>query len=321
MRSIDIIVPVYNEEECLPELFRRLQLLRGKMSDWSVGVIFVNDGSVDGSELLLREFSDENPFARVIQFARNFGHQAAISAGLDAADADCVAIIDADLQDPPELIADMAAKIDARHDVVYGQRRTRAGESWFKRTTAGLFYRTLSSVLKVNVPNDTGDFRVVSRRVVAGLRRMPERHRFLRGMVPWLGYRSVAFPYDRDRRYAGETKFSFSKMVRFALDAIFSFSNRPLRLATYLGLFLTAIALFFGAVVLYLRFFTTYTVPGISAVLFSVLLIGGLQSFILGICGEYIGRLYEQGKSRPLYVVDYTLNFRSSEELAGSQQR
>jgi dolichol-phosphate mannosyltransferase len=191
---------------------------------------------------------------------------------------------------------------------VYGQRRNRVGESWFKLVTARLFYRFLSAVLRINVPNDTGDFRVVTRRVVQAVRQMKERHRFLRGMVPWLGFRARAFLYDRDRRYAGTTKFGLTKMVRFALDAIFSFSNQPLRLATYLGLFLTIGSLFLGLVVVALRLFTTYTVPGISAVLFFVLFIGGLQSFILGICGEYIGRLYEQVKNRPLYVVDYYLN-------------
>lgn len=308
MRSADIVIPIFNEEDCLPELLRRLHELRARMTGWQLGIIFVNDGSRDRSEQILRAEAEKHPFIRVIHFARNFGHQAAISAGLDAAEADCVAILDGDLQDPPELIPEMLARLAPGVDVVYGQRRTRAGESWFKLATARLFYRFLSAVLKVNIPQDTGDFRVMTRRVVLAIRQMRERHRFLRGMVPWLGFPAEAFLYDRDRRHAGETKFGLFKMVRFALDAIFSFSNHPLRLATYLGLFLTLAGFFFGLVVVWLRLFTDYTVPGISAVLFAVLVIGGLQSFILGICGEYIGRLYEQVKARPLYVVDYALN-------------
>lgn len=311
MRPADIVIPIFNEEECLPELLRRLHELRAKTTDWQLNFIFVNDGSRDRSEAILREQAGKHAFVRVIHFARNFGHQAAISAGLDAAEADYVAIIDGDLQDPPELIPQMLARLGPAADVVYGQRRSRAGESWFKLTTARLFYRFLSAVLKVDIPKDTGDFRVVTRRVVLAIRQMRERHRFLRGMVPWLGFRAEPFLYDRDRRYAGETKFGFMKMARFALDAIFAFSNHPLRLATYLGLFLTFAGFFFGLVVLYLRLFTSYTVPGISAVLFAVLVIGGLQSFILGISGEYIGRLYEQVKARPLYVVDYALNLPS----------
>ena len=308
MRSVDIIIPIFNEEECLPELCRRLLALRDRMADRRLDVIFVNDGSTDRSAELLRTFAQTHPFVRVVQLARNFGHQCAISAGLDIADADAVAIIDGDLQDPPELIAEMVPLLDQGCEVVYGQRRGREGESWFKLATARLFYRFFSRVLRVNIPQDTGDFRVVSRRVVAALRQLREKHRFLRGLVPWLGFRSQAFPYDRDRRFAGVTKFSITKMARFALDAIFSFSNQPLRLATYLGLMLTLIGFTLGLLVVYLRLFTTFTVPGISAVLLAVFFIGGLQSFILGISGEYLGRVYEQVKNRPLYVVDYYLN-------------
>lgn len=308
MKTVDVIVPIYNEEECLPEMFARLAKLRELIKPRKLTVTFVDDGSSDGSAALLADYARANEFCRVIKFARNFGHQGAITAALDIAQADYVAIIDGDLQDPPELIASMVAVLDEGYDVVYGKRRSRLGESWFKLVTARAFYRMMSRILRVPVPNDTGDFRVITQRVAAALRGMPERHRFLRGMVPWLGFKSREFEYDRDRRYAGTTKFSLPKMVRFALDAIFSFSNHPLRLATYLGMLLTGAAMLLAAIVLYLRIFTDFTVPGISAVLFAVLMIGGLQSLILGVSGEYLGRIYEQVKNRPLYVVDCYLN-------------
>jgi polyisoprenyl-phosphate glycosyltransferase len=222
-------------------------------------------------------------------------------------------VIDADLQDPPELIPDMLSLACQGYDVVYGKRRNRSGESWFKKSSASLFYRFLTAICRVHIPTDTGDFRLVSRRVVQALRRLRETHRFVRGLVPWIGFRSTALLYDRQDRHAGYTKYPFVKMVHFATDAILSFSNIPLRFSTFVGLGMTALSLLGIAVVLYLRLFTERTVPGISAVLCLMLLISGVQFIILGMMGEYIGRIYEQTKGRPLYLVASTSNINPRE--------
>jgi dolichol-phosphate mannosyltransferase len=314
IETLDIVVPIFNEEDCLPELFARLETIRGAHPQYKVTYIFVNDGSRDRSSGMLTELALSHPHVKVIHFSRNFGHQAAITAGMDIARADAVAIIDADLQDPPELIPEMVARMAEGYEIVYGKRRSRPGESSFKLLTAKMFYRFLSKVLKVDIPEDTGDFRVISSKVVRTLRGMRENHRFIRGLIPWTGFRSTEFLYDRSARYAGTTKFSVSKMMRFALDAIFSFSRYPLRIAIVLGLIITVVGFSLGILVVFLRLCTTYTVPGISAVLVAVFIFGGVQSFLLGICGEYIGRIYEQIKHRPLYVVDAYLNHELSND-------
>lgn len=305
---LSIVVPVYNEESCFPELLRRLSVVREKLAPQFVELIFVNDGSSDGTPRLLDEAASRHDFVKVIHFSRNFGHQAALTAGLDRADGEFVCIIDADLQDPPEIIPAMLEKAGQGYDIVYGQRRSRQGETFFKKATAALFYRLLRRICGVSIPADTGDFRLMRREAVLAFRTMRENHRFIRGMIAWVGFRSTPFLYDRQQRHAGATKYPFAKMLRFAMDAIFSFSNLPLRISTYIGLTMTVLAILGLMAVVYLRVFTTYTVPGISAVLCVVLLSGGIQFLILGAIGEYVSRIYEQTKQRPLYIVARTSN-------------
>lgn len=305
---LSIVVPIYNEEECFSSLLERLLALQGKIEGFDLELLLVNDGSYDGTSGLLEVAASRHPCVRVIKFSRNFGHQAALTAGLDYADGEYVCMIDADLQDPPEIIPDMLVLARQGYDVVYGKRRNRSGETWFKKTSASLFYRLLTMICRVEIPTDTGDFRLVNHRVVKVFRRLRETHRFVRGLVPWVGFQSTAFLYDRQERHAGTTKYPFFKMVRFAMDAILSFSNMPLRISTFVGLGMTVLSLLGMVVVLFLKLFTKYTVPGVSAVLFLVLFTSGVQFIILGLMGEYIGRIFEQVKQRPLYLISSTSN-------------
>lgn len=310
--TLDIVIPVFNEEECLDELLLRLLALKDRMGDVEIVLTFVNDGSTDATMSKLADYAGRFPFIKVLDFSRNFGHQVAVTAGLDQADADYVAIIDADLQDPPELIEAMYRRAKAGVDVVYGKRLMRKGETWFKKLTARMFYRFLSRMCDVEIPDDVGDFRLISRRVLHAVQAMREKHRFLRGMIPWVGFSSEPCLYNRDERYAGATKFPLRKMLKFALDAIFSFSNTPIRIATYTGLFIVGVGIAGGLVLLYVRCFTTYSVPGITAAILTIIILGGVQIIMLGIIGEYIGRIFEESKNRPLYLVKTSLNTNSS---------
>jgi glycosyltransferase involved in cell wall biosynthesis len=311
--KLEIIIPIYNEQECIDKLIERLLLLKERLTDIDVGVIFVNDGSTDRSLDLLTAYCKNYKFIKLINFSRNFGHQVAVTAGIDYADADYVAIIDADLQDPPELIEEMIKKIKEGFDVVYGQRMERKGETFFKKITAKIFYRMLSKLCDVEIPKDTGDFRVFNRKVLMEIKKLREKHRFLRGMIPWIGFKSTPFLYNRDSRFAGQTKYPFKKMLKFALDAIFSFSNTPLRLASYIGNFIILIGIIGALLMLYLRFFTKYTVPGITAVILTIIIMSGVQIIMLGIIGEYVGRIFEEVKGRPLYIVEKTMNIENGE--------
>lgn len=305
--TLDVVIPIYNEAECIPELMRRLLAFRQSMGG-DVRYLFVDDGSKDESVAMLTRFVKENDFIRLIVLSRNFGHQLAVTAGLDHADADYVAIIDADLQDPPELIGPMLAKAATGFDIVYGKREERKGDSIFKKVTAALFYKLLTQICDVDIPRDTGDFRLISRRVLKFIQEMREPHRFLRGMIPWIGFKSDAFPYKRDSRYGGITKYPFRRMLKLAVDAIFSFSMAPIRMATYIGLTSVGFGVTGALVLVYLRFFTNYTVPGITAVLIMVILLGGFQIIMLGVIGEYVGRTFEASKKRPLYVIDQVIS-------------
>lgn len=308
--TLEIIVPVYNEEECVDELVRRLLALRERMSDVETGVTFVNDGSTDATLAKILAHAGRHHCIKVLDFSRNFGHQIAVTAGLDAAAAGHIAIIDADLQDPPELIEQMYRRAkDGGVDIVYGQRISRKSETWFKKATARAFYRLINRMCDIEIPADAGDFRLISARVLDVMQSMREKHRFLRGMIPWIGFTSEPLLYHRDERYAGATKYPLKKMVKFALDAIFSFSNTPIRFATYTGVFTIAFGIAGGLLLLYLRLFTGYAIPGITAVILMVILLGGIQIFMLGIIGEYIGRIFEESKKRPLYVVKSAVNF------------
>ena len=310
-RILSVVVPVFNEAECFPVLLSRLLALQPRLGGFRLELIFVNDGSSDGSDVLLEDAGRTYPNVKVLHFSRNFGHQAALTAGLDHARGDYVCIIDADLQDPPEIVPDMLRRALEGFDVVYGQRRERAGETWFKKASAAVFYRLLAAICGVKIPVDAGDFRLVSRRLVEAFKQVREPHRFIRGLVPWIGFRSTPFLYDRHVRHAGTTKYPFLKMFRFATDAILSFSNVPLRISTYLGLGVTCLSAIGILLMVYLRLFTTFTVPGISAVICLILGLGGVQLIILGLLGEYIGRIFEQGKSRPLYIIASSTNLQS----------
>ena len=313
MSKISIIVPCFNEEAVIDESYRRLTALRSVLVGIDVELIFVDDGSRDATLLRLRDLAANDGTVRVLGFARNFGHQLAVTAGIDAATGDALVIIDADLQDPPEVIPEMIAKWREGYDVVYGTRTDRPGESWFKLATARAFYRVLNRLSDVPIPLDTGDFRLISRRVADVLRDMPERDRFLRGMVSWVGFRQFALPYRRAPRFAGETKYPLRKMFRFATDGILSFSSTPLKVSVALGSFSAALALIGIVYALVLRIFTQMWVEGWTALMIAVLFIGGVQLISVGILGSYVGRIYNEIKRRPLYVVQERIGFGPSD--------
>jgi dolichol-phosphate mannosyltransferase len=308
-KLLSVVVPCYNEQEVIGEAVHQLQRLGSAVDGLDVEFIFVDDGSRDDTRSLLRGFARDDVRIKVIGFARNFGHQIAVTAGIDAARGDAVVLIDADLQDPPEVVHQMIAKWREGYDVVYGTRTERAGESAFKVGTARAFYRLLNRLSDVPIPLDAGDFRLMSRAVVDTLRAMPERDRFVRGMVSWVGFRQVALPYRRAERFAGETKYPLRKMLRFATDGILSFSTKPLQLSVAMGMISAVVALVGIVYALSLRLFTNIWVEGWTALMIAVLFIGGVQLISIGILGEYIGRIYNEIKKRPLYVVEEYLGF------------
>ena len=302
MPMISIIAPVFNEADCLEELYNRISEVMGTVQE-SWELVLVDDGSTDGSTDVIRRLAVSDERVRPVIFARNFGHQIAVTAGLDYSRGDAVAIIDADLQDPPEVILDMVARWREGYQVVYAVRAEREGESWFKLFSASLFYRIIFRITDVNIPLDTGDFRLLDRQVVNVLNQMRERHRFLRGMTSWVGFRQIGVEYNRVARYAGETKYPFRKMFRLALNAITGFSYFPLQLATYLGFASAGISIMFIPVVAITRLAGRQEFFGQASTLIAVLFFGGVQLISLGILGEYIGRIYDEVKGRPLYIV------------------
>jgi glycosyltransferase involved in cell wall biosynthesis len=297
-----VVVPVFNEAESISEFLRRLSLVSQSAGD-SWEFIFVDDGSTDGSPDLLDGFARTDKRVRVIHFARNFGHQIAVTAGLDAAQGRAVVVIDADLQDPPEVIPELIAKWREGYEVVYAVRSEREGETWVKEFTAKIFYRLIFRITDIQIPLDTGDFRLLDEKVVAVMQKMRERHRFLRGMASWVGFRQVGVPYRRHARFAGKTKYPFSKMMRLALNAITSFSYFPLQLATYLGFLCAVAAAVAIPIVIVFRLTGSGAFSGQATTLISVLFLGGVQLICLGILGEYIGRIYDEVKGRPLYIT------------------
>ncbi|MBN2047143.1 MAG: glycosyltransferase family 2 protein [Anaerolineaceae bacterium] len=301
--KISVIAPIFNEEDCLHELHNRISgVFAGQEYDWEL--LMISDGSIDRSNEIIIELAEKDPaHIRPIIFARNFGHQIAVTAGLDYSQGDAVVIIDADLQDPPELILEMIEKWKEGFEVVYAVRGERAGESKFKLFTASLFYRLIQKITEVNIPLDTGDFRLMDRKVVDTLNTMRERHRFLRGMSAWVGFSQIGVKYNRSARYAGETKYPLKKMLKFALNAITSFSYFPLQLATYLGIFCALLSLLAIIFVVILRLSGSQAFYGQATTLTVVLFLGSIQLISLGILGEYIGRLYDEAKGRPLYIV------------------
>lgn len=304
--TITIIAPVYNEEPVLPELYRRISAIMDATGE-SWELLLVDDGSRDRSAEIIASLHAQDGRVKGISFSRNFGFQEAVTAGLDYALGDAVVLTDADLQDPPEVIPQMIAKWREGYDVVYGVRESREGETWFKLVTAKLFYRIIHRITSVNIPLDTGDFRLMDRRVVDALRQMRERNRFLRGMVPWVGYRQTGVYFKRAPRFAGEAKYSsFRRMFKFAMNAITSFSYLPLQLATYLGFTIAAISALAIVAVILLRMFSPHELTGQATTLVAVLFLGGVQLICLGIIGEYLGRIYDEVKGRPLYLIDRT---------------
>jgi glycosyltransferase involved in cell wall biosynthesis len=300
--TYSIIAPIYNEIDNIPELYRRVKEVMDSCGEpWEF--ILVDDGSTDGSTDEIRELAKKDKTVRPVIFARNFGHQVAITAGWDYARGDAVVIIDADLQDPPETILELAKKWKEGYEVVYAVRGERVGESWFKLWTASLFYRLIYRITDVKIPVDTGDFRLMDRKVVDVLKQMNERHRFPRGMSAWVGFKQIGVTYKRAARVAGVTKYPFSKMLRLALNAITSFSYFPLQVATFFGFLAAGLAIIAIPVVAGLRLAGSHFFEGQTTTLISVLFLGGVQLISLGILGEYVGRLYDEAKGRPLYIV------------------
>ncbi len=304
--KLSVVVPMYYEEEVAKECNRRLN---DAVKQYDYEIIYVNDGSRDETLPILKEIAKDNKRVKIISFSRNFGHQAAVTAGVKNAEGDCIVIIDADLQDPPELIGDMVSLWQEGNDVVYAKRKKRKGESFFKLLTAKLFYKLLDGLTETKIPRDTGDFRLIDRKVADAFNRMTEHNRFIRGMVPWLGFKQVPIEYVRDERYAGETKYPLKKMIKFALNGILSFSIKPLQLVTKLGI----VTMFFSlAVIVYVlvsKFTGHALTPGWASIMIVVTMLSGVQLIALGVVGEYIARIYEETKERPIYIVEEKINF------------
>ncbi|CAN5604108.1 glycosyltransferase family 2 protein [soil metagenome] len=305
MPQLSIIIPIYNEEGNIPSLFERLNQAVLQLNV-ECEFVFVNDGSRDGSIKLIKNLAEKHSAVRYIDFARNFGHQVAVTAGLDHCSGKVAVIIDADLQDPPELIPDLYKKWEEGFEVVYAKRRSREGETKLKKLTAKMFYRILKKITSINIPVDTGDFRLIDRKIIEVLKKMPEQQKFLRGQISWIGFRQTYIEYDRDSRHAGKTGYTFKKMIRLALDGITSFSNLPLKFATFAGFMVSGIAFIMILYALYSRFISKDYVPGWTSLMLAVLFIGGVQLICIGIIGEYISRLSSNIRNRPLYIMNET---------------
>jgi polyisoprenyl-phosphate glycosyltransferase len=302
---ISIIVPIYNEEKNIFLLYNRLRSVLDQLKE-SFELIFINDGSQDKSLMLIKTLAEQDERVKFINFSRNFGHQVAVSAGLDYTQGKAVVIIDADLQDPPELIIDMYQKMKDGFDVVYAKRKKREGESFLKLFTAKVFYRLLAKITSVQIPIDTGDFRIISSKVVSVLRKMPERNKYLRGQISWVGFPQTYIEYNRSERANGKTGYTYRKMVRFALDGITSFSSFPLKVASILGFIVSGIAFIVMLYAIYAHFFSKATVEGWTSLIISILFLGGIQLISIGIIGEYISRINTDVRNRPLYIVSET---------------
>jgi polyisoprenyl-phosphate glycosyltransferase len=318
---VTIVAPVYNEESVIPEFYRRIKRMMKSDPTVEWRILFVNDGSSDGSLDALRGIAAADPSVAVLALSRNFGHQVAITAGIDAAEGDAVVVIDSDLQDPPEVIPRLVAEWRAGHKVVYGRRTFRAGESGLKLATAKAFYRLINKLSDIKLPLDTGDFRLMDKQVVDVLKSIREENRYLRGLVTWVGFDQIAVPYERDCRYAGATKYTLRKMLRLAGNGITAFSERPLLVATYVGSLITLVTFAIGCWIIVGKLLEPRnTVPGYTSVMAAVLFIGGLQLLSIGILGGYVGRTYRESKRRPLYVVAERLAARDDAARSWSPQ-
>lgn len=307
--TFSVVAPVYNEEQLLPEFYRRTVTMLEALGE-PFEIVLVNDGCRDRSPEIMRDLHAQDSRVKIVNFSKNFGHQLAITAGIDHARGAAVVIIDSDLQDPPEVIPELIKRWREGYQVVYAVRAEREGETWFKQITATTFYRLIARITNVDIPVDTGDFRLMDRRVVDALSSMREHHRFMRGMSAWVGFQQTGVPYKRDARTAGETKYPLRKMLKFALDGITSFSYLPLQLATYTGFIITILSLIGIILTIVLRLIPgVYAFEGQATTLVTVLFLGGVQLIFLGIIGEYLGRIYDEVKRRPLYIVAETLGF------------
>lgn len=306
--EISVVVPIYNEEDNLDYLFDRLVTNLERL-DTTYEIVCVNDGSRDNSLAELIRHHQNNPNIKVVNLSRNFGKEIALTAGIDRARGNAVIPIDADLQDPPELIEKLVEQWRNGYDVVYATRCARQGETWLKQFTANNFYRIIGKMSQVPIPRDTGDFRLMDRRVVEALKQLPERNRFMKGLFAWVGYQQAAIEYERDARHAGQTKWNYWKLWNFALDGITAFSSVPLKVWSYLGLLVSALALLYAGVLIVQTLITGIDVPGYASLMVALLFLGGVQLISLGVIGEYIGRIYEEVKSRPLYFVRDTYGF------------
>lgn len=315
---ISIVVPMYFEEEVAEECYRRLTEVM-TTNKFNYELVFVNDGSTDRTLDILVELASEDDKVKVINFSRNFGHQNAVTAGIDYAKGDAIVIIDADLQDPPELIPDLVNKWREGYDVVYAKRKKRKGETWFKLLTAKWFYKFLNYMSDIDIPKDTGDFRLIDRKVAAVFRRMTERNRFIRGMISWIGFKQTYIEYERDERFAGETKYPLKKMLKFASDGIIAFSTKPLRIVTWIGFFSVILSFLVLLYSLVVKLFDLGDVQaGWTSIMVAITFFGGVQLLGLGIVGQYIARIYDESKNRPVYIVKDVYNVESEQKVEQS---
>lgn len=311
MKKISIIIPAYNEEEVAQECYNRLKEVLDKLNNYENEIIFVNDGSKDKTLEILTELANQNENVKIVSFSRNFGHQAAVTAGLKYVTGDAILIIDADLQDPPELLPEMLKLWEEGNEVIYGERKTREGESKFKLFTAKMFYKTLNALSDVEIPKNTGDFRLVDRKVVDTINSLPEHNKFLRGLFSWVGYRQYAFKYERKERFAGKTKYPLKKMLKLAADGIIGFSTKPLKILGGLG-FISIIISFIILIYSLLSFAFEWNnlEAGWTSIMVSITFFAGVQLLSIWVLSEYIGRIYDETKNRPQYIVDKTINIK-----------
>ena len=310
-----VVIPVYNEEEVVNECYSRIKKVMDSTNE-KYEVIFVNDGSKDNTRQMLKEICRVDGNVKLIDFSRNFGHQSAITAGMNYSIGQAVVVIDADLQDPPEVILRMLEKWREGYQVVYGKRLKREGESIFKKATAKVFYRILARLTEFDIPVDAGDFRLIDRKVCDALNKMDEKNRYVRGIISWLGFNTTYVEFVREKRYAGKTKYPLRKMLKFATDAVVSFSYKPLRITSYLGMMLSGVSFIYLIITLFLKLFNVIdTVQGWMSVVAISLFFNGIVLLVLGIMGEYIGRIYDEVKARPLYVVNEFVNFNGKDEI------
>lgn len=297
-----IVIPVLNEEKVLNELYQRLTKVMTDIGE-SYEIIFINDGSTDNSLKIMKQLQTHDKRIKIIDFSRNFGHQIAITAGIDFTSGDAVITIDADLQDPPEVIPNLIKKWKEGYEVIYGIREKRKGENFFKKITALIFYRLINKMTMINMPPDSGDFRLIDKKVVNNLKNIRENNRYVRGLTYWIGFKQIGVPYERDKRFAGKSKYPIKKLFKLAYDAIFSFSNFPLKIATYFGFIVSFLSFLYLIYALIIKLFTNSVIHGWTSLMISILFLGGVQLICLGIIGEYIARINDEVKKRPLYII------------------